>query len=102
MAELGKPDRSYSAPSVENVNCENPRGKPVLQPTGPNWAYRGGFAVFSSALHRRSVSCTGCTQLDSRSGLHETCPRVQSRNRVWRRAYCVRSAKRAWDSAPRL
>ncbi len=38
MAELGKPDGSYSPPSMANVNCENPRGKPVLQPVGLNWA----------------------------------------------------------------
>jgi hypothetical protein len=43
MAELGKPDGWYFAPSMENVNCENPRGKPVLQPAGPNWALGSGF-----------------------------------------------------------
>jgi len=84
MAELGKPDRSYFAPSTGNVNCENPRGKPVLQPGGPKWALGSGFACFSSALHRSPASCTGCTQLGSRSGLRESRLRVQSRNRLCR------------------
>ena len=28
---------------MENVNCENPRGKPVSQQCGPDWGWRGGF-----------------------------------------------------------
>ena len=39
----GKPDGSYFPLSGENVNCENPRRKPVLHLPLPDWGWRGGF-----------------------------------------------------------
>lgn len=85
MAELGNLTVQYCALSWENVNCENPRRKPVSQPLRPNWAIRGGFpdprGVFSNDLHSPSSEFTGCTQAGSLSGLRETGLPVQSRDR---------------------
>src|ERR1700686_2199877 len=82
---VGKPDGSYSPPSAAKVNCENPRGKPVLHSLGSNWGYPGGFpfvvAGFSYVLHRAQPWFTGCTQLDRVSSLRGRRPRVQSRKR---------------------
>jgi len=64
--ELGNLTAWYSPPSGANVNCENPRRKPISHLQGPNRAYRSGFPChvsgISSALHRTGLSCTGCTQ----------------------------------------
>src|SRR5579863_3631914 len=38
-----KPDGWYFPLSGENVNCENPRQKPVSHPHVPDWGCRGGF-----------------------------------------------------------
>jgi len=43
MAELGNLVAWYSPPSAANVNCENPRRKPVSHLLGPNWAFPSGF-----------------------------------------------------------
>ena len=39
----GKPDGWYFPLSGQNVNCENPRGKPVSHPYVPDWGGWGGF-----------------------------------------------------------
>ena len=85
LAELGKPDRSYFPPSLPNVNCENPHGKPVSHLISPSWSLASGFShrpsEFSSALHKASPYFTGCTQRVIRSGLRELLLPVQSRRR---------------------
>jgi hypothetical protein len=43
-AELGNLTVLYSPPSAANVNCENPRRKPVSHPTRPNWGCRSGVS----------------------------------------------------------
>jgi hypothetical protein len=95
---VGKPDGSYSPPSVAKVNCENPRRKPVLHSLGPNWGDPGGFQVvvagFSYALHRAQRGFTGCTQVDRVSGLRRTRPRVQSRIDVSRSPGRIRPGPR--------
>ena len=84
-AELGNLTVSYCPPSAANVNCENPRRKPVSHPQGPNWGCRGGFShrkdAFSYALHSPRHWFTGCTQEGSLSGLRRSGPWVQSRRR---------------------
>jgi DNA replication protein DnaC len=85
MAELGNLTVLYSPPSVANVNCENPRRKPVSHLHGPNRAYPSGVSHrrgrFSYALHSPPLWFTGCTQASRLSSLRETTPRVQSRER---------------------
>jgi hypothetical protein len=85
MAELGNLTVSYSPPSTPNVNCENPRRKPVLHLHDPNWGYPGGIserrAAFSKAVHSPGSRFTGCTQASWFSGLRETGLLVQSRQR---------------------
>ena len=85
MAELGNLVAWYSPPSAANVNCENPRRKPVSHLLGPNWAFPSGFwpqpGRFSYAVHNPRASFTGCTQAASLSGLRETLIPVQSQNR---------------------
>lgn len=80
-AELGNLTATYCPPSAANVNCENPRRKPVSHLPGPNWAERSGFsdlqAAISSAPHRSSVSFTGCTQKIPDSGLRKRSPRCK-------------------------
>ena len=86
-AELGNLTARYCPPSAANVNCENPRRKPVSHLPGPNWAERSGFSdlqdAISSALHRCSTSFTGCTQKIPDSGLQKRSPPVQSQIRGW-------------------
>jgi hypothetical protein len=43
-AELGNLTVLYSPPSAANVNCENPRRKPVSHSLGPNWSRRSGVS----------------------------------------------------------
>jgi hypothetical protein len=43
-AELGNLTVLYSPPSAANVNCENPRRKPVSHLPGPNWGCRSGVS----------------------------------------------------------
>ena len=85
LAELGNLTVSYSPPSTANVNCENPRRKPVSHLDGPNWGRPSGLSSrrgrFSYALHKLRTWFTGCTQEGRFSGLRETRPRVQSRKR---------------------
>ena len=70
MAELGNLTASYCAPSAANVNCENPRGKPVLHLRVVNLSQRSGFApspvkVFlcapqdAAVLHRMYTASQG-------------------------------------------
>ena len=43
MAELGNLVARYFPPSAGNVNCENPRRKPVSHLPRPNWGCLSGF-----------------------------------------------------------
>ncbi len=43
MAELGNLTVRYCAPSFANVNCENPRRKPVSHPFRPGPGLHRGF-----------------------------------------------------------
>lgn len=82
MAELGNLTVLYSPPSAANVNCENPRRKPVSHLHGPDRACSSAISLtpgkFSYALHRPLPSFTGCTQAVLLSALRETCLWVQS------------------------
>jgi hypothetical protein len=105
MAELGNLTASYCAPSAANVNCENPRGKPVLHLRVVNLSQRSGFAPsrsrFSSVVHRTLPSFTGCTQPVRDSGLRESIVRVQSRNREFMERRMYSSAERDKTSPDR-
>ena len=54
-AELGNLTVLYSPPSAANVNCENPRRKPISHRSGPNWAIPSAFSPqpkgFSYTIH---------------------------------------------------
>jgi hypothetical protein len=43
LTGLGNLTVLYSPPSVANVNCENPRRKPVSHLRDPNWGYLSQF-----------------------------------------------------------
>lgn len=86
MAELGNLTVGYCALSLANVNCENPRRKPVSHPFRPVLGHHGGFRdrgnSFSSSIHRTLQSCTGCTQFAEHSGLRRRYSKVQSQRRL--------------------
>jgi hypothetical protein len=58
----GKPDGTYFPLSGQNVNCENPRRKPVLHSRVPDWGCWGGFRTENG-----SVSCNSWLVLGVRS-----------------------------------
>ena len=85
-AELGNLTVLYSPPSAANVNCENPRRKPVSHLPGPNWGYPSAFSGMLGKVFLRPPQATPplhrmCTGLPAFRLARKWTPGAKSRER---------------------
>ena len=72
-AELGNLTVLYSPPSAANVNCENPRRKPVSHPLGPKWGRRSGVSHRGAGFPKLSTASATGSQVVHRSAAFPAC-----------------------------